>query len=286
MKRSVFPVSRAVALAAIVVLAGCAHPEREGHEPEQSNVPSPLADLENGASEAAAASAPTAVDPGATGALDAMADYLRSLRAFEVDANTSNDVVLDNGQNVALLRDTVLKVKRPDRMRADITGNGNVRGMVYDGRHFTIFNQKQGFYARNDAPPTLDEFARDLANTWHIEMPLADLFYWAYGKHDDRVLTSAQAIGLEKVDALWCTHYAFRQQGVDWELWIEQGPRPLPCRMVVTDTTQVSRPRRDVTYHWKLNPVFPASTFAFHPRADEKETGMKPAASLRSEEAE
>jgi hypothetical protein len=297
MRRRVFPVSLAVSLSTVLVLAGCAHSTGAGPGHGQSNVPSPLVDLGTDASDATAASgpaaaasapavAPPAVDPHATAAIDNMAEYLRSLRSFEVDADTSTDVVLDNGQNAALVRHAELKVKRPNGLRAEITGNGNVRGMVYDGHRFTIFNQKKGFYARTDAPPTLDGLIRELADTWHIELPLADLFYWGVGKHDDLALTSAQELQLEKVDGRWCTHYAFQQPGADWELWIEQGRRPLPCRMIITDTTQPSRPRHEVTYRWKLGVAFPASTFAFHPQAGAREIEMKPASKPPFEEAE
>ncbi|WP_322008900.1 DUF2092 domain-containing protein [Paraburkholderia sp. J12] len=294
MNKRIFPVALAAAVSAAIVLAGCAHPEGAGHEQAQSNVPSPLADLEGAASDTAAASAPSAaseapapaVDPQASAALDAMASYLRTLRSFEVDADTSTDVVLDNGQNAALVRHTLLEVRRPDRLRGEIAGNGNVRGIVYDGHYFTVFNQKKGYYSRNDAPPTLDDLTRELANTWHIELPLADLFYWGYGKEDNLALTSARVLGVEKIGARWCTHYAYQQPGLDWELWIEQGDRPLPCRTIMTDTTQTTRPRHDVTYHWKLGVVFPASTFAFHPEAGEKAIEMKPAEKPPSEETD
>jgi hypothetical protein len=276
--RSVMPAAFAVMLGASIGLAGCAHTESGEHEPAQSNVPSPLADLESGASETAPANAPPpAVDPKAMDALDAMAAFLRGLHQFEVSADTSTDVVLDNGQNAALLRHALVKVRRPDRMRAEITGNGNVRGLVYDGREFVTFNEKKGDFTRNDAPPTLDALVRELATTWRIEAPLAELFYWDDAKADRSAITSAQALGVERVDTRWCTHYVYQQPGVDWELWIEQGRRPLPCRMVITDTTQASRPRHEVTYRWNLTPAFSASTFAFRPQAGAREVELKPA---------
>ncbi|WP_321952985.1 DUF2092 domain-containing protein [Paraburkholderia bannensis] len=285
--------SLSTALLGAMTLAGCAHQEPfHEHVPAQSNVPSPLNDLGADAGGNSGnngnGGASSAIDAHATDALDAMGAYLRTLHAFEVDADTATDVVLDNGQNAALLHHTVLKVKRPNRLRADITGNGNgnVRGMVYDGRRFTIYNQKKGFYARQDAPPTLDGLVHDLASNWHIEAPLADLFYWGNGKPDDQSIQAAQIIGVEKVDKRSCTHYAYRQSGADWELWIETGRRPLPCKMIITDTTQSSRPRHEVTYHWKLNPVFAPSTFAFHARAGAREIELKPADRSPYEEAE
>ncbi len=276
------------ALLGALVLTGCAHQVASGeHVPAQSNVPSPLNDLgtdvANGSGNGGASSA---IDAHATDALDAMGAYLRTLRAFEVDADTATDVVLDNGQNAALLRHAVLKVKRPNRLRADITGNGNVRGILYDGRRFTIYNQQKGFYARKDAPPTLDGLVHDLADNWHIETPLADLFYWGNGKPDDQAISAAQVIGVEKVDTRTCTHYAYRQSGADWELWIATGRRPLPCKMIITDTSQTSRPRHEVTYHWKLNPVFAPSTFVFRARAGARQIDLKPADRSPFEEAE
>lgn len=196
-------------------------------------------------------------------------------------------VDLDNGQNAALLRHTVLKVKRPDRLRAEITGNGNVRGLVYDGHAFMTFNKKKGYCTRNDAPSTLDGLVRELANTWRIEAPLVGLFYWGNGKDDSAVIRAAQVLGAEKVDTRWCTHYAFQQPGADWELWIEQGQRALPCHLVVADTTQPSRLRHEVTYRWNLAPSFVASTFVFHPKAGAMQTELKPAAArLSFEEAQ
>jgi hypothetical protein len=270
--------SLSTALLGALALTGCAHQETSGeHVPAQSNVPSPLSDLGTDADNANGG-ASSAIDAHATDALDAMGAYLRTLHAFEVDTDTATDVVLDNGQNAAQLRHTVIKVKHPDRLRVDVSGNGNLRSIVYDGRRFTIYNQKKGVYARHDAPPTLDGLIHDLADNWHIETPLVDLFYWGNGKSDERVLDAAQVIGVEKVDTRSCTHYAYRQDGADWELWVETGRRPLPCKMIVTDTSQTSRPRREDTYHWKLNPVFAPSTFVFRARAGASEIELKPGA--------
>lgn len=277
----------ALSICAAVALGGCAHSESGGHTQAQSNVPSPLADLDNGEGTSAVNAAQPGVDQRAIDALNAMAAYLRTLRQFEVAADTSTDVVLDNGQNAALLRHTVLKVKRPDRLRAEITGNGNVRGLVYDGHEFTTFNEKKGDYTRNDAPSTLVGLVRELANNWRIEAPLVELFYWGNGKDDSAAITAAQMLGVEKIDTRWCTHYAFEQPGADWEIWIERGRRPLPCHLVVTDTVQPSTPRHEVTYHWNLAPSFGASTFVFHPKAGAKQTELKPAAARPSfEEAQ
>lgn len=265
-------------LAAALLLTACAQPGA-GSMGNASNVPAPEAASDTASAQPAdvVASGGEQLDGNAIGALTAMGNYLRTLAQFQVDADSSTDLVLDNGQNASFPHHTVLKVRRPNRMRADITGGRTDRGLVYDGRNFVIFSTGDGYYSRNPAPPTLDGLVEELASTYDIETPLADLFYWGNDPGDDRVLTSAQDLGVQRIDTRTCNHYVFQQPGVDWELWIEKGARPLPCRMVITDTTQASRPRHAVTYHWNLHPSFNASTFVWHPSANAKPVELKPA---------
>jgi hypothetical protein len=219
-------------------------------------------------------------------ALSSMGRYLRSISRVDITATSATDAVLDSGQTVAFLHQTDLKVERPNRMRADITGSRGDKGIVYDGRTFTIFDTTKGYYSTNPAPDTIDLLVRELSTVYNIDTPLADLFYWGNGKVDDVTLTSALFIGLERVDTRWCNHYAYQQKGADWELWIQSGARPLPCRMAIVDTTQDARPRHVVTYHWKLNPDFSASTFIFRPAANAKAIELKPASSTPFEGSE
>ncbi|SAL71137.1 hypothetical protein AWB69_08560 [Caballeronia udeis] len=154
---------------------------------------------------AAAATSAAAAQPErqqqAIDALSSMGRYLRSLSRFDVTATSATDAVLDSGQNVAFLHETDLKVERPNRLRAIITGSRDPKGLIYDGRTFTIFNTSQGYYSKNPAPATVDELVRELSTTYNIDTPLADLFYWGNGKVDDVTLTSALFIGLERVDS-------------------------------------------------------------------------------------
>jgi hypothetical protein len=219
-------------------------------------------------------------------ALSRMGKYLRSLARFEVVADTQTDAVLDSGQVVTFLHRTDLKVARPNRARADITGNRSSKGLVYDGRTFTIFNNAEGYYSTKSAPDTLDGLVRDLSSDYGIETPLADLFYWGNGKVDEVTLTSAVFIGLERIDTRWCRHYAYQQAGVDWELWLQAGAAPLPCRMSIVDTTRDARPRHVVTYHWTVEPVFPTSTFSYRPPANAKAIELKPASRTPFQEGE
>ena len=64
---------------------------------------------------------------------------------------------------------------------------------------------------------------------YDLDFPLADLFYWGTDKADLEDIKSSTYVGPSWVGGAACDHYAFRQQGVDWQLWIERGEAPLPA---------------------------------------------------------
>lgn len=210
-------------------------------------------------------------------ALNQLGSYLRTLKSFRIDADSITDAVLSTGQNVGFLHHTVLQVQRPDKVRALVTGNRAPKGLVYDGHTFVLFNNADRYYSRVPAPPTIAELIADVDRKYGVGLPLADLFYWGEHPGDDAGLTSALFLGLDRLDGKWCNHYAYQQAGLDWELWIQNGSRPLPCRFVITDTTQASRPRHAINYTWTVNPSFPASTFMFKPGPDMHRIELRPA---------
>ncbi|WP_233236845.1 DUF2092 domain-containing protein [Bordetella sp. LUAb4] len=217
--------------------------------------------------------APNTVDPKAVEALLAMGRHLRSLQTFVVTGDSATEAVLDNGQNVTFLHRTVVQLRRPDRVRAEITGSAKPRGLVYNGKTFTLYDNNQRYYTVQSAPPTIDGLVQVLRDQYGIEMPLADLFYWGTDGDDTKRLTTATTLGLERVNGKLCRHYAFREQGLDWELWLQGNKQPLPCRLSITDVTQPSRPTFSVAYRWNLRPGLNAVTFTYRPAAGMREIG-------------
>jgi hypothetical protein len=207
------------------------------------------------------------MQPQAVDALNKLGNYVRGMKSFRIDADSVTDGVLSTGQNIGFLHHTEMSVQRPDKVRIVISGSRAPKGMVYDGRSVVLFDNTHHYYSKVPAPPTIHQLVADIDEKYGVQVPLVDLFYWGQQSDDEKALTSAIFVGLDKVDGKWCNHYAYQQPGLDWELWIQSGSRPLPCRFVVTDTTQPSRPQHAVNYRWTLNPSFSPATFAFHPGA-------------------
>jgi hypothetical protein len=55
-------------------------------------------------------------------------------------------------------------------------------------------------------------------------------------------LTSAVVVGTDTVQGAPCEHLAFRAPGLNWEIWIESGPRALPRRLEITYTEATNFP--------------------------------------------
>ena len=145
------------------------------------------------------APAPT-LDAGATAALDRMAAYMRTLNVFRIEARTTLDEVLENGQKVQSEGMVEMLVRRPDRLRARITGEDKSRILFYDGKNFTLYGDRTGYYATAAAPSTLVELIDVLDAKYGIEMPLVDLYYWGTDRASKEKITSAIDVGPSAID--------------------------------------------------------------------------------------
>jgi len=63
-----------------------------------------------------------------------------------------------------------------------------------------------------------------------------------------------------------CHHLAFKQQNIDWQIWIEDGPQPLIRRFVITHKQEEGAPEfTALITHWNFSDSIPDSTFEFDP---------------------
>ena len=97
---------------------------------------------------------------------------------------------------------------------------------MYDGKNFTVYSPKLGYYATAPAPGTNREVLDTIYNKFGISLPLEDLFRWGdSGANAARLqsLQSAYKVGTVTLDGVPTDHFAFREGDVDWEVWIDQG---------------------------------------------------------------
>jgi hypothetical protein len=219
---------------------------------------------------AANAAESSKVDPDSVAALDKMGAYLRTLNSFELKADTLTDNVLENGQTAQFAGTVDYKVRRPNGFVITVADDRKVRQFNYDGKSFTIYSPRMGYYATVSAPSTIRELLDRAYKNYGISLPMDDLFRWGEpgDKRDD--LKSGLLVGYAKMSGQDSIQYVFRSAKIDWQIWIASGDKPLPLKVVLTDTSDPARPQYTATFHWTPSATFTDATFAFKPPSDSK----------------
>jgi hypothetical protein len=210
------------------------------------------------------------IDPDAVDAVQKMGVYLRSLKSFQVIADVTHDDVLEDGLIVQTNSKVDLLATAPNRLRVEVTADDKHRLYLYDGKNFTVWARLVNYYATVPAPPTTVELFKKVEEKYDIQLPLIDLFKWGTREDDITKIKTAIDVGPATVEGVTCEHYAFHQEGVDWQIWIQLGQFPLPRRLVITTLTDEARPQHSDTLTWNLAPSFNDEAFVFDPPPDAK----------------
>lgn len=208
---------------------------------------------------------PAEQDPRALKALQDVGAFLRTLKHLHLIAISDTDEVLENGQAVQFSYHTEMIAIPPDKLRVTVTDGPHQKTLFYNGKRFALFDKEQLYYATAEAPPTIDGLLNDMSSRYGIELPLADLFRWNATTADKVGISNALYINDQEVDGRLCAHYAYRQPGVDWQLWVHLGPRPFPCQLVIVRQDTEAMPRHSVRYRWIENQAPPEGAFDFFP---------------------
>lgn len=218
------------------------------------------------------------VEPQAVQALVKMSAYLRTLQNFQIGMQTQRDDVDEYGQLITLDGQANYKVRRPNGLAIDLASPSLTRQYVYDGKTVTVFDPTTGYFAKFAAPPTIHETLALAEEKYGVELPLADLFTWSEGDDRAKALTSAHFIGQVQVGGQTANHYAFRQPGVDWQIWIADGDKPAPLRVVIVASDDPVRPQFQADLAWDTAPQFADNAFAFTPPANARQIQIHPLA--------
>jgi hypothetical protein len=206
------------------------------------------------------------VDPKARALLKKMSDFLASQRQFSVQTDGSTEVVLKTGEKLEFDYSSDVRLKRPDKLRSDRRGEKADVEFYYDGRSFTLFGKNKRYYATATAPATIDEAIDAARERLGIEAPAADLLY--ANPYDILMVdvVSATDLGPATVRGVSCHHLAFRGNETDWQIWIEDGPKPVPCKFVITSKKVQGSPEFTVEFsQWNFSSRLGDEVFHFTP---------------------
>lgn len=206
------------------------------------------------------------IDPAASKLLQQMTDYLGNLPAFSVHTQNTLEHVLDNGQRIDEDLSVSMTLSRPDKLRAERLGGLINQQFYYDGKALAIINKNENVYATESAPGTIEEMLDYARESLGLILPASDLAYRNVHAIMMQDIVSATVVGKAVINDKICNHLAFTRPDVDFQVWIEQGDRPLPCKYVVTDkSTPELVSTTSVLSNWKVEPTISSDSFNFVP---------------------
>jgi hypothetical protein len=199
------------------------------------------------------AAAEPAIDPMADQVLRQMGKTLAEADAFSFEVTAFYDEVLPTGLTIQYDQAVSVRLQRPNRLRVELKEGENHRLLTYDGKTVTMLEKNLGLYGTAAAPETIDATLDMLNLDLGITLPLSDLIFSdPYGV----LIEYAEAgsyLGTSMIRGIEVHHLIFSQDGLDWQIWIETGPRAIPRRMVLTYVDEEGAPRYEaVMTGWNL----------------------------------
>ena len=185
-----------------------------------------------------------------------------------------------NGQPLHIAHSMNIIVRRPDRLRVDVTGDDGSVKMFYDGKTVSMFGVEANKYSTAPAPGTLQEMLETVSDRHDIDFPLTDFLIGVPGKSVLSGVTSGKDVGMALIDGVPCRHLLLTEPpGVEIELWVEKNDRALPRRLIITYRTMSGHPNVIAELSdWNLSAQSSDADFVFQPPKDAALVELKAAA--------
>jgi hypothetical protein len=195
-----------------------------------------------------------------------MGDYLKTLKAFSIHADTTTDEVLLSGPKVQFGGTIDLTFRDPDGLHIVFRRDDlDESRYFYNGKLLTVWVPAKKVYAGIVTPATFGSTVEFVREKYDLNFPLGDALLMAARGELLKDVKAGVVIGTGRVAGVDCDHLGFHQDGFDWQIWIEKGERPLPRKMLVTTLTEASQPQHSEVLTWDLSPKIDPAVFTFVP---------------------
>lgn len=228
--------------------------------------------LKGAAADIKAAGNADIIDPKSIDAIKAMGAYLAGLKTIDLSTRFEADLELDNDQNIEIGGTTHYLAERPNKLKAEVKTDLGERSFLFDGKSLYVVAPQKAVYGQlDDVGPTIKDMLDQVQTYSKIDLPISDLFAWGTSDDPAALIAEGFLVGPATVDGKAATHWAYRSEDKDFELWIADGDKPLPLKMSIVDATDEHRPRTEVTLSWNETPQIADTDFVFSPPSGAKE---------------
>jgi len=204
------------------------------------------------------------IDPEADKILKSMSAYLGGLHAFSTSADVDTEIIDLEGQKLQLSSSTKIVNERPGKLYVRRQGVVADAELIFDGKTLTVYGKEHNVYFQKEYPGTVDDLIEALDAGIGLDAPAADLMFADPYPGLVSGVTSGAYLGTAFVEGVECHHLAFRQDKVDWQLWVKAGDEPLPMKYIVTTKWLTGAPQYSARFRdWNTKPQIDATQFVF-----------------------
>lgn len=206
------------------------------------------------------------IDEDADRILREMGDYLRTANAYTFRADIAYDEIVEDQMILFGGVAEVALQRGPDRLNVELDSDLLKRRLVFDGKTITMHNISRDLYAVTEVPSEIGLALDRFFEVFGSSVPVADFLYPdPYRTLSESVLTGF-VVGEHSVNGIRSHHLAFTQETIDWQIWVEVGPRPVPRKLVITYREEPGSPQYIAELsEWNFEPRLSEHYFTFHP---------------------
>ena len=207
--------------------------------------------------------------------MKAMTDYMAAQKnlAFRYDAGM--DVITKDGEKLQIDYSGRVALARPDRIAATRSGGFANMETFFDGKTLTILGKNKNIYLQLPISGSVDELVDVLQKKYNRPLPAADLLLTNAYSELMADVTEAKDLGSGVIGGNECDHLAFRGKEVDWQIWISQSDRRVPCKYVITSKQVAGFPTYAISFgEWQTGSAADG-TFVFKAPAGAKQITLE-----------
>jgi hypothetical protein len=197
--------------------------------------------------------------------LKSMSDYLAAQKTISAAFDSALEVMTPQGEKIQFNSSGTLLLQRPNEIRLTRTGGYADVELLLDGKAATFYGKNLNSYVQLDGISSVDQLIDTLRDRG-MSLPGADLLLGNVYETLSSDVIEAKHIGLGVINGVECEHLAFRNQDVDWQLWVQVGAKPIPCKYVITSKAVGMAPQYTLVIRdWKADVPVDQTAFTFKP---------------------
>ena len=200
-------------------------------------------------------------------------DVLKSMVAFKATLDqvvlhsiNLTDARLGAGLMVSNSTEVHVSIDRPGSLRISSFDGVQSKELFFHGGTLTVFNSENRYYAQASIPEEIEAAMEFALEELDVEAPMMDMIYrdlltHLVGSPDSVIyLTNKSLAG-----GIDCHHIVIRSAEVDIQLWVAEGGKPLPRKIVITSKWEGGAPRFSADLDWDTSAKIDLDIFEFKP---------------------